>query len=295
MNIKEVFNLFNNVTSELKFTMEEETDNQINFLDLTIKKEKNKNTFTTKIYRKPTATDSIFPADSCHPQEQKHAAIHHMINRMNSYNLSKEDKDNEKNTIEHILYNNKYSTTIINKLDKPKNNRKRLLGTKWAKFTYVGKETKFITKLFKDTTVNITYTTKQTIRKLLAPKPNPTLDKFSNSGVYQLTCPDCQMKYTGQTGRSFKTRFKEHFHDFKYNIQKSKFAQHLLNSGHSIGPTDDIMSIICTTTKGRLMNTIENFHIHKETHLNNQINDTNTVKPNFIFDVLIKNMPVECS
>jgi hypothetical protein len=98
-NIKEVFNLFNNVTPELKFTMEEDTDNQINFLDLTIQKEKKKNTFTTKIYRKPTATDSIIPADSCHPQEQKHAAINHKINRMNSYNLSKEDKDNEKNTI----------------------------------------------------------------------------------------------------------------------------------------------------------------------------------------------------
>jgi hypothetical protein len=158
---------------------------------------------------------------------------------------------------------------------------------KWAKFTYIGKETKFITKLFKDTSVNITYTAKQTIRKLLSQKPKPTIDKFSNSGVYQLTCPNCRMKYIGQTGRSFKTCFSEHLRDFKHNIQKSKFSQHLLNSGHSIGPIDDIMSIIYTTTKGRLMDTIEMFHIHKETYLNNQINDKNTVKPNFIFDMLI--------
>jgi hypothetical protein len=47
------------------------------------------------------------------------------------------------------------------------------------------------------------------------------------------------------------------------------------------------MSIIYTTNKGRLMDTIERFYIHKETHMNNQINDKNTVKPNFIFDMLI--------
>jgi hypothetical protein len=44
-NIKEVFNSFNNMTSNLKFTMEEETNNQINILDLTIHREENKNTF----------------------------------------------------------------------------------------------------------------------------------------------------------------------------------------------------------------------------------------------------------
>jgi hypothetical protein len=110
-NIKEMFNLFNNMTPNLKFTMEKETNDQINFLDLTIQKEKNKNTFTTKVYRKPTATDCIIPADSCHPQEHKHAAIHHMINRINSYNLTVEDKENENNTIEQILYNNKYNTS----------------------------------------------------------------------------------------------------------------------------------------------------------------------------------------
>jgi hypothetical protein len=35
------------------------------------------------------------------------------------------------------------------------------------------------------------------------------------------------------------------------------------------------------------MYTIEKYHIHKETPLNNQINDKNTVKPHFIFDMLI--------
>jgi hypothetical protein len=40
-NIQNVFIAFNNVTPDIKFTMEEETDNSINFLDITIKKENN--------------------------------------------------------------------------------------------------------------------------------------------------------------------------------------------------------------------------------------------------------------
>jgi hypothetical protein len=97
------------------------------------------------------------------------------------------------------------------------------------------------------------------------------------------------MKYIGQTGRSFRTRFSEHFRDYKHNNYKSKFAQHLLDSGHSIGPIDNIMEVLYRTNKGKLMDTIERFYIHKETHMNNQINDKNTAKPNFIFDTLILN------
>ena len=93
-NIHEVSNAFNNLTPNIKFTMEEETDNSINFLVVTIRKENN--TLTFSVYRKPTTTDSIIPRDSCHPQEHKHAAIRHLINRMNTYNLNTANKEGEK-------------------------------------------------------------------------------------------------------------------------------------------------------------------------------------------------------
>jgi len=37
--------------------------------------------------------------------------------------------------------------------------------TKWAKFTYIGRETRFITKAFKNTKVRIAFTTDNTIKK----------------------------------------------------------------------------------------------------------------------------------
>jgi hypothetical protein len=49
-----------------------------------------------------------------------------------------------------------------------------------------------------------------------------------------------------------------------------------------------IMDTIHITTKGRMLNTLERFHIDKETVNDKQINDKNTVRPNIhvIFDTI---------
>jgi hypothetical protein len=65
------------------------------------------------------------------------------------------------------------------------------------------------------------------------------------------------MKYIGQTRRSLKTRFQEHLRDFKYNNQKFKFAQHLLDKQHSMDVMKNTMHVIHITNKGKMMGTIE--------------------------------------
>ena len=46
------------------------------------------------------------------------------------------------------------------------------------------------------------------------------------------------------------------------------------------------MEVLHSTTKGKLMGTVERFQIYKETRENNQINDKNTAKPNIIFETI---------
>ena len=111
----------------------------------------------------------------------------------------------------------------------------------------------------------MSYITRNTIGRLLSRRSTPKQNKFDGSGVYQLTCPDCEIKYVGQTGRSFRTRFSEHFRDFKYANHKSRFAQHLLENNHSIGPIDSIMKVLHSTNKGKQMDTLEKCHIYKVT------------------------------
>jgi hypothetical protein len=54
---------------------------------------------------------------------------------------------------------------------------------------------------------------------------------------------------------------------------------------------EDIMDIIHITNKGKMMDTLERFHIHKETKFNNQINDKLRVKANAIFETVVQEDP----
>jgi len=47
----------------------------------------------------------------------------------------------------------------------------------------------------------------------------------------------------------------------------------MLENQHSIGKINDIMEILHITTKGSAMDTMERYHIYKETKNGNQIND----------------------
>jgi uncharacterized protein (UPF0335 family) len=153
-DIKEVHTTFNKLAPTIKFTLENENNNAINFLDITIQHKENSSTFN--IYRNPTATDVIIHNTSCHPPEQKQAAIRHMINRMNTYRLNDDTKIQELKIIEQIARSNGFDTSLVQNINKPKQKRNNKENKKlWAKLTYIGKGTRTITKLFRDTPIRI--------------------------------------------------------------------------------------------------------------------------------------------
>ena len=58
-------------------------------------------------------------------------------------------------------------------------------------------------------------------------------------------------KYIGQTDRPFRVRCREHYNDYKYANNRSKFAQHIIDEGHAFGHMVDIMDIVHIEKKGR--------------------------------------------
>jgi hypothetical protein len=111
------------------------------------------------------------------------------------------------------------------------------------------------------------------------------------SGIYKLTCPICNKAYVGQTGRSILVRFNEHKRAFHTNSHTSRYAQHLLDHNHPFGTIQNTMQILQHYRKGPHINTLERFNIHAEFLTNNHINDHQTIFPNRIFDVLLKDQP----
>ena len=98
------------------------------------------------------------------------------------------------------------------------------------------------------------------------------------------------MTYVGQTGRSFRTRYREHARDFKFRTGHSKFAQHLIDQSHSFGSIDSIMEILHVVRKGAMMDTTERFQIYKATSMGIQINDRSTVGSNILSDTVLSHV-----
>jgi len=63
--------------------------------------------------------------------------------------------------------------------------------------------------------------------------------------------PGLQQEMHRTYRKAFSYKILEYFRDYKYENNKSKFAQHLLDNKHSIGPMLNIMNIICITSKGK--------------------------------------------
>jgi hypothetical protein len=129
--------------------------------------------------------------------------------------------------------------------------------------TYTGRETTFITKLFKHMDIRVAFRTNNNLLHYLTLRPH-NQDIYTQSGVYCLTCPGCGKAYIGQTGRDFKTRFNEHKGSFRHYAQTSKYAQHLATHQHMFGSIQDTMEILHYQKKGIHLNTIERFYVYKE-------------------------------
>jgi len=143
---------------------------------------------------------------------------------------------------------------------------------------------KFVTKLFKNSSLKISFKTENIIRNFPNNK-NINPNKFNNCGIYQLICHDCKRKYIGKTRRQFYIWFQVYFHGNKHGNRKSKFS-HLLDNIHYIGSVEDIMEILHITRKSEMMNTLERFHVYNENKLDYQINDMCTIKHNEIFKTI---------
>jgi hypothetical protein len=61
-------------------------------------------------------------------------------------------------------------------------------------------------------------------------RQHPQKDKYSDSGVYQMKYLGCPLKYIGQTGRTFHTRYKEHIHAVRNNNSNSGYSNHILKT-----------------------------------------------------------------
>jgi hypothetical protein len=100
-----------------------------------------------------------------------------LLNRLNTYPFNRTDKNNELQIINQTARENEYPTNTNfkiknkNKIKAEKSNlelpSRKPEDKKWVVFTYTGKKTRYITKLFKNTSVKPAFKTANTLKKTL--------------------------------------------------------------------------------------------------------------------------------
>jgi len=195
----------NSINTNLEFKIVTETDQSINYLDMTITR--TSKDINIDIYRKPTNSNITIHQNTNHPQDHKDAAYRYYTNRMKELPNTKQAISLERISITEIARQNGYPKQYINKIIQKQaaRNSQNLVNTrdtqaeqipktKWVTFTYYRPLIRKITNLFRGTQLRIAFRRTNTITQLLSSKKHSK----NSSGIYEITCNTCKMKYVGQ-------------------------------------------------------------------------------------------------
>ena len=288
-------NKLNTFHPKIKFKLELESNMSLNFLDLTITRVQNKLDF--QIYRKPTHTDTTIPASSCHPLQHKLAAFRSYVHRLMSVPLSTENYVKELKILYQTAISNGYSKKVIDNLIKKKlNDRVRSLlyactperiNKYVGSLTYIGPISDKIANILRKQNVYVAFRSDHNLRHLCNGKDR--LENSKKSGVYKLLCNDCNGVYVGQTGRNFDIRYREHVAAYRNgHPEKSHFAKHLIDTGHSLSDSNTYNIIHCSD-KGFRLSVLEQLEILKHKHNNTYtlLNDQTNLVQSPLLNIIV--------
>jgi hypothetical protein len=243
----------------IKFTVEQEENGKLPFLDLLLIREDNNIVFD--VYRKPTDAPLCIPHDSHHPMSHKLAAFESALFRMWAIPLSTERRRRELDYIQKMAVMNGYKKEVIVKLNRKHERRWHL--TKHTRLKPIKEGTKRraqdengkmiprsvvlpfskltsgrLENTLKKQGFNTCYNSRGNLKELIGcvKKGRP---KRERSGIYLIRCKKCKKLYYGQTKRRLESREGEHDRAIRLNQpEKSAVADHCLKCRHQKHPAE---------------------------------------------------------
>jgi hypothetical protein len=105
-----------------------------------------------------------------------------------------------------------------------------------------------------------------------------------------LQCLDCPKKYIGQTGRTFKIRYKEHLQAIRNNRPDTGYSRHILDFGHTNGNIEKTLTVLRKANKGKFLNNLEKYYIFLTSKTNTHMNEFGTELNNPIYKIIYQQL-----
>ncbi|XP_068735283.1 uncharacterized protein [Montipora capricornis] len=276
----------NSIDPHISFTIEEESDQQIGFLDTLVSRKDN--TITIDVYRKKgTHTDRYLDFSPHHDKRHKISTAETLLHREIKLPSTPQGKNTEINHVFDALQANNYPSFVISNILKRKFSKppthatpspEELVGMffKWfapqenpngfAVLPFINGVTQPLTRILRRHDIRVVNKPLKTLQQeFLSPKFRPAIEHQPNV-VYKIPCADCDWCYIGETGRCFKTRKKEHVRNVKTCANGSNIAKHAWSFGHRI---DFSHSRVIDKGSFRVRKTLEAWHTSSTKHADN--------------------------
>ena len=239
-HIKQFHQHVNSIEASIQFTVEEESDGSIPFLDTRITRHDD-GSLSTTVFRKQTHTDRYLDFSSHHPLAHKTAVVRTLLARADRICTFVTDKDAEKEHVTKALSSNGYPKAVVDR-NRPPATLSTLSPpceqeTPKAVVTlpYVRHLSESIRRIFTPLGIRTCFCPHQTLRRTLVHLKDRIEPERRAGVVYKIPCRSCTKVYVGQTGRTLEHRLKEHRRALvSGDVMGSAVAQHAVDEGHEI-------------------------------------------------------------
>lgn len=247
-----ILNYLNTQHNNIRFTIENEKQNKIPFLDTTVTR--NETCFKLSLYHKPTFTGVYLNWTSLTSRKYKISLIYCLCDRIWKICQDQTDRDIEFKKLKLTLAKNEYPDKIINKeiekfiqnrkmkeqqdlevneqqieQQQPAEKQKRYLVLPYSNHkvdAYAEKLTKLVNETFPQVDFKIAFKAPNEIGKMFPFKDNIKEKHSQSHVVYKFTCETCKQSYIGKTKRILLLRVKEHLNPKKESAIQTHLKEH---------------------------------------------------------------------
>ncbi|BHF64263.1 hypothetical protein SprV_0200726400 [Sparganum proliferum] len=163
----------NAVFPDIQFTMEEEENNQLAFLDVLVCR-KDCGGLKTKVFRKATNTMQVLNFNSNHSISHKRSCVRTFHRRVKTHCSEPEDKIAELQYLRRVFKANGYPRNFVNRCIRKRDERPNRTNTKsWRALPYVKNVSEAVGRLLAPLGVGIARRPEATIRRLVMKPKDP--------------------------------------------------------------------------------------------------------------------------
>nr|VZI28728.1 unnamed protein product [Spirometra erinaceieuropaei] len=208
----------------IHFTMEEEENNQLAFLDVLICR-KDYDGLKTIVLRKATNTMKVLNFNRNHPISHKRSCVRTLYRRVETHCSESEDKIDKPQCLLRDFKANGYPRNFVNRCIRKRDERNNCTDTKfWRAIPYVKNVLEAVGRLLAPLGVGVAHRPKATIKRQAMNPKDPLPPQEMSAFVYRIWRSCEESNYIGETEKQPRTRMAEHAAAVWRNDTSSKAA-----------------------------------------------------------------------